>query len=1743
MIGNILRLFVLFSFFTFGLTAVGSQGVQDDNPPEVFLVAPADGDFVNGTVELFALAEDAVSNVTNVSFGYSSNRYGYSTTWFSGSRIKDNVWNGSLDTTGFVDDAYYLSVRSNDSSGNQRVVEDAAEIIVDNTAPFLDDLYFIEGFTNVHSSGHGFSSAPVLDGSNFNGGLDLIIQSADNFASLQSVKSVEFGYGRGGNVTWLPFSDQKAKFSEANKASWHIPFNTAGVADGYYNLSVRGTDFAGNQNVSLNFAEVAFDNTAPNVSLAAPLGGSFSGVFELSAASNDSLSGVWRVEFGYGNSDAGVIWIPGSEVEPGVWNTSFEAARFLDGFYSLSVRSTDFAGNRKVSWNVSDISVSRTELDNTAPSLSLTSPAEGDNVTGFLEFEALSHDNLSGVYSVEFGYRRPGSGEITWIPGRKETVRPDDHRYSHDLQISTSRFGTASYALADGSYFLSVRSTDFAGNRNVSEDVIEVVIDSTDPSFVKWISPVDDGSYTGIIDLSVFSGDNGSGVMNVIFWYWRANGQEFIHATEGLDGYWNATLNTSDFGEESLSIYAESYDFAGHWEQSRIQIRVDNTAPVLSISQLSPVTGTFSGILTVSAGNYDSPIEKIEFGYGQGVNVTWFPGYMVYYPVRSSYGLLDTAMLEDGSYNLSVRVTDPAGNQAVYRNFGEIEVDNTAPDISFVTPVSGNYSGSLEFSALSDDSGAGVDRVSFGYGRSGGGVVWVSGNEIRSGVWNVSVNVSRYFLNGSYDLSVRSTDDAGNERVLWNVSGITLSSPTADDIPPDVSLISPETGTNVNALFFSKASSYDNLSGIYSVEFGYRQSSVDEVTWISGRNDLNVSEWFFFFGNHQFEDGFYHLSVRSTDFAGNQNVSLDVAGMVMDHTEPFVKFVNPDYETYYDFISVYDSYLFLGGVLELSALSSDAVSGVERVIFDYEKEDSDTYVRGFILGNESPEGYWNATLDTSNLSDGIYEINVRSYDFSGLKNSSYIIILVDNTPPVVSLLSPKSGNYSGYLFFSALSADSGVDYFDNSDRSFHGLTGVKSLEFGYSNPDSDVVWISGNHFGNDFWIGSLDTNKIPAGSYNLSVRSTDFAENQRVLWNVSEVILSPAQDVMDSSAPAVSLIFPEAGIFSYIPFFASSGDGVTAVSLRGVDVRDANVSGVKSVEFGYRTSGGIVEWVGSLGGFFGDMYYDSPYDVQSLLNTIAWFWSNALVVEDGSYFLSVRSTDFAGNQNVSKEIEVVVDNNGPSVEWVHPVDGSNLSSIPELRVSASDAGVGAERVKIIYSPSDHIRRKYFSSSYVHSIPITVTKGANGYWTAAFNTTPLVDGIYELTAYAYDSYDNSNYLDIEVVVDNTPPVVSLVAPEAGNFSGTVGFSARSSDGLTGVKSVEFGYRRGSGRVSWFSGREVVSGVWNGSLSTRRLRDGSYNVSIRSFDFAGNNVSLLDVVEIVVDAPDAPTSSDDDSGGGGGGGGGSGGGSDENDEKEDDEDNVREVRNSDVVSQIRSLNRISEGSTANFIFSRSGLPVSSVKFNVSEDMRNVEVTVSSQPERPSQVSEDYNGTVYRYVTLNESNVNESSISSLTIVFGVDKDFVSDNEASEGDVVLLRYDGGEWVEAETRLSSSSGSSYSYEAVSDDFGYYVVALRSASGTQEDSEQSPVATEPETEEPPGIPETEDVVPEGPDRGWVLYTVITVIVVIMLAGGVIVFVHMRPGGFSYEVVEHPHDEGESFSDSLADESSSSEHKF
>ena len=590
--------------------------------------------------------------------------------------------------------------------------------------------------------------------------------------------------------------------------------------------------------------------------------------------------------------------------------------------------------------------------------------------------------------------------------------------------------------------------------------------------------------------------------------------------------------------------------------------------------------------------------------------------------------------------------------------------------------------------------------------------------------------------------------------------------------------------------------STDDLTGVSRVEYGHRVWTRDYFTWVS--LDEQNSYWISIFDTTLLRDSPYDLKFRVTDFAGNV-IESDTLLIFVDNTAPSVEFINPVNASSFN------------GVTELMVLSDDD-NGVESVEFRV-KGTRNSFDETF-SAEKDPQGQWTVTLDTPSgsdpLTDGLYEITVRSTDFAGNAHSSSIEVTVDNTNPSIQVPFPHSGTFSGYAFTSAYCYDS--------------HSGVASVEFGYGNSDSGVRWIPGRGNGDEIWISVVDTSMIDPGSYNLSVRVTDAAGNVEYSYNFSEVTFNRSAEVFDSSPPNISLIHPESDDFEGVLLFqAVSNDGITEIGISGVETRDANVSGVRLVEFGYSSDGRDVKWFP--GKAVGRDTWNGSLDTTGL--------------EDGSYLISVRSTDYADNVNQSLNVvEVLLDNNPPLTELISPIDFSNVTGTLELLGRTSDNGVGVERAWFEINGINGFFIDY----------VTATEDSEGDWSATFDSSTLEDGVYDVTFHSVDLFDNEAFSVSRIRIDSMQPDVSLLAPVAGTFSGVIKFSALVNDSLSRVESVEFGYRRrGVSKVKWLSGSEKQNGLWERLLNTGGFTNGVYNLSVRSTDYAGNQKTIEDVLE--------------------------------------------------------------------------------------------------------------------------------------------------------------------------------------------------------------------------------------------------------------------------------------------------------
>jgi hypothetical protein len=190
------------------------------------------------------------------------------------------------------------------------------------------------------------------------------------------------------------------------------------------------------------------DTSPPTVSITSPAPGSFvSGTITVQATATDSV-GVAGVQFQYapGGTVAGVDQSSnvGAELVTSPYRVSGDTNSVADGQYVLTAVARDAAGNRTTSAPVT------ITVDNSAPTVSITSHEPGATVFGTITVTANASDNI-GVAGVQFQYDGINVGA-------ENTAGP----YSVTGDTTT---------VPNGTYTLTAVARDAAGNRTVSAPI------------------------------------------------------------------------------------------------------------------------------------------------------------------------------------------------------------------------------------------------------------------------------------------------------------------------------------------------------------------------------------------------------------------------------------------------------------------------------------------------------------------------------------------------------------------------------------------------------------------------------------------------------------------------------------------------------------------------------------------------------------------------------------------------------------------------------------------------------------------------------------------------------------------------------------------------------------------------------------------------------------------------------------------------------------------------------------------------------------------------------------------------------------------------------------------------------------------------------------------------------------------------------------------------------------------------
>ncbi len=746
--------------------------------------------------------------------------------------------------------------------------------------------------------------------------------------------------------------------------------------------------------------------------------------------------------------DGGKTWFNATQsATPGVWDYTW-LADVGEGKHTLTVEATDKAGNKTTQQLDFIIDTLLSEptivLDNTDDS-----GTKGDNLTNVNKPTFLLGNIDADARYVTVEVQHGGTKEVLTATKGATGI------------WSVTPTGT----WADGDYTLTVRVEDDAGNvkysapltvtvdTQITIDVIELVNDNGIPgdNLTNDVRPHFRVTAPGDVNEVRLSIDGGN---------------TWVRATQGTAGIWDYTW-PKDVTDGLHTLTVEATDKAGNKTTQTLDFTIDTrlSTPTIAMDSRDDTGAIGDHITSVkrpgfTIGNIDADAHSVilritQGGNSQEVTLTQVGGQWRFTP---------DADWADGSYTLTVEVTDNAGN--VRQSTPLVVTVDTQTSITDITLVNDH--------GVPDDNLTNSTRPQFEITVPAdvnsvqlsidGGANWVSATQGIEGVWGYTWPTD--MGDGKHTLTVMVTDRAGNTatQTLEFFIDTRLSTPTiALDSTDDTGTPGDDMTNRTRPTFILQNIDSDVINVTVSVTHNGTTTSFTATQGAGGWSFTPPAPW---------GDGDYTLTVTVEDRAGNTRpstpltvtvdtqIAIDRIELVNDSGVPgdnVTKHVRPQFQ-----ISVPDD--------------------VEKVLLSI--DGGTTWVTAI---KSSTAGIWDYTWPTD-MPEGQHTLTVEVTDGAGNKMTETLNFTID-----ITLLTPT--------IELAPDQDTGQNKNDN-------LTSVTQPVFVLGSIDKDVrhVELSIEHNGTfktvvltesaDGWRYRPDS-ALADGSYTFTVTVTDVAGNQQ----------------------------------------------------------------------------------------------------------------------------------------------------------------------------------------------------------------------------------------------------------------------------------------------------------------------------------------------------------------------------------------------------------------------------------------------------------------------------------------------------------------------------------------------------------------------------------------------------------------------------------------------------------------------
>ncbi|HCK6709664.1 TPA: BapA prefix-like domain-containing protein [Salmonella enterica subsp. enterica serovar Typhi str. CT18] len=870
--------------------------------------------------------------------------------------------------------------------------------------------------------------------------------------------------------------------------------------------------------------------------------------------------------------------------------------------------------------------------------------------------------------------------------------------------------------LSESTHYFTVQATNANGPGGLSAPV-GITVDLSAPAQPVITSATDDvPGMTGTLDNGALTNDsrptlNGTGEAGATIRI-LDNGVEIGSATVDQSGNWRFTPNTPL--ESNAHIFtAVATDPAGNSGQlsDGFTLNIDAQAPDVPVIT-SVIDDNNQPTVPVLPGQSTDDRQPILNGTGEpGATITIFdngtPLGTAQVGENGSWTFPVPRNLSEGSHNLTVSATDPAGNTSAVSAPWTIVVDITPPAIPVLTSVVDDQpgiTGNLVSGQLTNDATPTLN----GRGEAGATInVYLDGNPASIGTTTVNSDGTWSFTpqtplaNGSHTFTLSATDPAGNSSAVS--SGFVLTIDTTPPAAPVIASVADNTAP-VTGIVPNGGSTNETRPTLSGTGEAGTTISIYNGSALVGTAQVQANGSWSFTPSTSLGAGVWNLTATATDAAGNTSAASEIRSFTIDTTAPAAPVID----------TVYDGTGPITGNLSSGQITDEArpvISGTREANTTIRLYDNGTLLAEIPADNSSS---WRYTPDAS-LATGNHVITVIAVDAAGNASpvSDSVNFVVDTTPPLTPVITSVSDDQAPGLgtIANGQNTNDPTPTFSGTAEAGATITLYENgTVIGTTTAQPDGAW-------------SVSTSTLASGTHVITAVATDAAGNSSP--NSTAFTLT-----VDTTAPQTPILT------SVVDDVAG---GVTGNLANGQITNDN-----RPTLNGTAEAGSVV----------------SIYDGDTLLGVTsanasgAWSFTPTTGLNDGTRTLTVTATDPAGNVSpATSGFTIVVDTLAPTV----PLITSIVDDVPN-----NTGAIGNGQSTNDTQPTLNGTAEANSAVSIFdngALVTTVNANASGNWSWT-PTASLGQGSHAYSVSAADAAGN-----VSAASPSTTIIVDTIAPGA------------------------------------------------------------------------------------------------------------------------------------------------------------------------------------------------------------------------------------------------------------------------------------------------------------------------------------------------------------------------------------------